>query len=166
MTTKKLIVAIDPDVDRSGVCFLYPETKKVRTENLTFPQMVDLLRNFEYNYVENVCEKSEYIILVEAGWLCQSNWHLGYKDGKQLAAAKGVAVGRNHETGRKIVEMIEHYKLNYQLVKPLKKIWKGESGKITQKEISKFVPEIIRSNQETRDAVLIAWINAGFGVII
>lgn len=37
------IIAIDPDVTRSGVAFLKPTTKQLEVSNLTFPQVVDYL---------------------------------------------------------------------------------------------------------------------------
>ena len=43
---------------------------------------------------------------------------------------------------------------------PLKKVWKGTGGKITQAEILRIIPGFPkRSNQEVRDAALIAWVN-------
>ena len=50
--------------------------------------------------------------------------------------------------------MIEQY--------PLRKIWKGKDGKITDEEIKAFMPIIERTNQEERDAALLAWNEAGF----
>lgn len=84
--------------------------------------------------------------LREAGWLNRSNWHLLCRDSKAAAAAKGNHVGRNHETGRKIAEMCEHWQIPFSLVRPLPltarggiKQWRGKGGKITQEEIVRIL---------------------------
>jgi hypothetical protein len=51
-------------------------------------------------------------------------------------------------------------------MKPLKKNWKGKDGKITHKELALFTGLTGRTNQEARDAGLIAWIFAGLPIRI
>ena len=154
----KYILAIDPDVERSGVAFLDHETKRTDVQGLSFPMLMDYL-------ISNKHHKQFFTVVVEAGWLNKSNWHLNYKDSKQLIAAKGNSVGRNHETGRKIIEMAKHYGYKVVEIKPMKTIWKA--GKISHEEISRFIPDFPkRSNQDVRDAALIAWIFAGFSIKI
>jgi hypothetical protein len=49
----------------------------------------------------------------------------------------------------------------------LKKCWKGKDGKITQDEIAYFVSageKMPRMNQDQRDALLLAWVCAGYPV--
>lgn len=105
-----------------------------------------------------------YIVIIEAGWLNKSNWHLSRKDTKAVAAAKGNSAGRNHETGRKIAEICQYYNIPHMLVRPLKKMWKGRDGKITREEIAAFTGITGRNNQEARDALLLAWEYAGLPV--
>lgn len=158
MTKYDYIIAIDPDTDKSGMAWLGVKTNEFAVYSLTFPELINKLINGR-GTIENT------IIIVEAGWLNQSNWHLSRFDSKQKAAAKGNAVGRNHETGRKIVEMCKYYGLTVIEQHPLKKCWKGHDGKITQGEIEQFIPSFPnRSNQEVRDAALIAWSYAGFPI--
>lgn len=148
------IIAVDPDVDKSGVAFLKPSTKQLEVSSLAFPALLDYLQRVKKVHEES---KETVIVLVEAGWLIQSNWHLLHKDSKAVAAAKGNSAGRNHETGRKIVEMCKHYGLEVLEHFPLRKCWKGKDGKITHEELSSFTGLTGRTSQDARDAALLAW---------
>jgi hypothetical protein len=59
------IIAIDPDLEKSGVCII--NRGELSLHSLSFSQVVDMLG--EQN-------KEDTIVLVEAGWLNKSNWHL------------------------------------------------------------------------------------------
>lgn len=149
------VIGIDPDSEKSGVCRLNIEARNVELSTLEFPQLIDYVKN-----IQNGCSYMglKLIVVVEAGWLNQSHWHLSRYDSKQLAASKGNAVGRNHQTGKLIVQMLKHNDIKVEEVRPLKKCWKGPDGKITHDEIAYFIPGFPkRSNQETRDAALISW---------
>lgn len=153
------IVAIDPDVDRNGIARLNIKDKTLEILSLSFPMTLDYLHSLTES-------KNECNIIIEAGWLNKAHWHLAYRDSKAIAAAKGNSVGRNHEVGRKLGEMCEHWNLPYQFVKPLRKTWKGKDGKITATELNSFTVYKGRTNQEGRDAALLAWIWAGFPIRI
>lgn len=148
------IIAIDPDISKSGVAFLKPSTKQLEVSNLTFPQVVDYL-----NQAKSVRDKTgeTLIVLVEASWLIKGNWHLSSWERRQRAASKGYDVGRNHETGKKIVEMCQHLEIEVLEHYPLRKCWKGKDGKITHEELSSFTGLTGRTNQDARDAALLAW---------
>ncbi len=148
------IIAIDPDISKSGVAILKPSTRQLEVSNLTFPQIVDYL-----NYAKSVRDKENetLIVVVEASWLIKGNWHLSSWERKQRAASKGYDVGRNHETGKKIVEMCQHLKIEVLEHYPLRKCWKGKDGKITHEELSSFTGLTGRTNQDARDAALLAW---------
>lgn len=71
--------------------------------------------------------------------------------------------GANQQVGKLIIEMAEHYGLPTMLQKPLRKRWTGKDGKITQPELEALMkcyriayPEKLRTNQDCRDAILIA----------
>lgn len=159
------VIGIDPDVEKNGVAFLDCSTKRLEVTSLTFPDLLDFLRSSKRQ--AEVLQKNLRII-IEAGWLNKAHWHLTSKDTKQSAAAKGNAAGRNHEVGRKIEEICNHWQLPYELIKPLAlkmggvNIWKGRDGKITHEELSAFTGLTGKTNQEGRDAALIAWTWAGF----
>lgn len=159
-----IIIGIDCDVDKSGVAFLETSTKRLEVTTLSFPLLIDYLRQ-----EKGKADKLGYsiIVIVEAGWLISSNWHLNNGDNKQLAAAKGNATGRNHEVGRKIVECVKHYGLEVIEQRPLRKGWKGRDGKITHEELCYFTGILDRkTNQEERDAALIVWNYANFPIRI
>lgn len=158
-----LIVAIDPDVEKNGVARLDCENKSLEISVMTFPDLLDYLR-----YIQRQAEVSgkNLLVVVEAGYMNKGNWHLNPKDTKAAAAAKGNRTGRNHETGHKIVEMCRHWQIDVDEVKPLVKCWKGKDKKITQEELAKFTGISGHTNQEGRDAALIAWVYAGFSIKI
>lgn len=161
MTKYDNIIAIDPDVTRSGIAFLKTATKQLEVSNLAFPDLVDYLA-----FARDKRDKSgeSLIALVEASWLINGNWHLSSWERKQRAASKGYDVGRNHETGRKIVEMCRHLGIEVLEHYPLRKCWKGKDGKITHEELASFTRLSGRTNQDARDAALLAWVFAGFPV--
>jgi hypothetical protein len=151
------IIAIDPDVRMSGVAYLDPTDRKIEVMSLTFPQLIDYLlfakkKSDEY--------KEPFIVIVEAGWLNHSNWHINKNDNLRTASLKGAAIGRNHEIGRKIIEMCEYHGIDVFSVRPLRKIWKGTDGKITQDEIEQITGITSKTNQDERDAALLAWVFA------
>lgn len=163
-----VVIGIDPDVDKSGVAFLECSTRKLEIMSLTFPDLLDYLQ-----WVKQKAETNHQSVrvIIEAGWLNQSNWHLTARDTRAAAAAKGNHAGRNHEVGRKIAEMCDHWRIPYDLVKPLTlrvrgvNIWKGKDGKITHDELAAFTGIMGRTNQEGRDAALLAWTWAGFPTV-
>ena len=172
------IIAIDPDVDKSGVAYLEVATRKLEVSSLTFPQLLDYLQfaksESENNKVDYFVEgesspiasigEKKIVIVVEAGWLNRSNWHLKNSDNKRIASAKGNSTGRNHETGRKIVEMAKHYGLEVVEHAPLRKCWKGKDGKITHDELASFTGLTGKTNQDARDAALLCWTFAGLPI--
>ena len=163
MNNTNVIIAIDPDVKRSGVAYLSVATRKLECCSLTFPNLLDYLKHVKKTSEET---KQSVVVVVEAGWLLQSNWHLRNADNRRIAAAKGNSAGRNHETGKKIVEMARHYGLEVVEQRPLKKCWKGKDLKITHEELASFTGIMGRTSQDMRDAALICWHYAGLPIKI
>ena len=159
-----VIIAVDPDIDRNGVAVLSRKTKRVNVFSLRFAETIERLQKLH----DAANERNERIvILIEGGWLNPSNWHFRYTDSKAKCAAMGRHVGMNHECGILLTEMCGHYNLPYRIIKPLEKRWQGRDGKITQDEITQFIPDLPkRMNQDERDATLIAWVFAGFPIRI
>ena len=155
------IIAIDPDVDKSGVAFLKPASKDLKVCNLSYPELMDYLLQKKVE-----CAGERLVVVVEAGWIERGNWHLYYADNARIASAKGNSTGRNHETGRKIVEMSNHYGLETVEHIPLRKCWKGRDRKITQAELSCITGLNVRTNQDARDAALLAWDYSGLPIKI
>lgn len=153
MERERIIVGIDPDVEKSGVAILHPDGK-LKLCKMPFPELIDYL---------NLCARlsTDYTIVVEKGWFNTANYHLCSNRGLRYAAKQGIDIGRNHETGRKIVEMAAHFGFKIEEVTPLKKIWKGRDGKITKEELESFAGPLPRCSQDERDAALLAWVYSG-----
>lgn len=152
------VVAIDPDVERNGVACLDTGTRNLELQSMRFPETIE--------YLHSLKSRESVIVIIEAGWLNKSHWHSSYRDSTANAAAKGNAVGRNHEIGRKLAEICEYWKIPFRLKKPLalrvqgRNIWQGKDGKITAEEFKNVTGYKSRSNQEERDAGLLAWVTA------
>jgi hypothetical protein len=64
--------------------------------------------------------------------------------------------------------MLDHHNIQYFVREPLIKRWKGQDGKITHEELrevladAKIAFDRKRSNQEERDALLLACVLADF----
>ena len=155
------IIGIDPDVEKSGVAFLEVSTRKLEASSLSFPDLLDYLQ-----FVKKKRDEAgeTVVVVVEASWLISHHWQTKVGDNRRVVAAKGNSAGRNHEVGRKIVEMCEHYGLEVIEQRPLKKCWKGRDGKITHEELTYFTGIMGRTNQEMRDACLLAWNQAGLPI--
>lgn len=159
------IIGIDPDAEKSGVALLVRASSALTLQALPFPELLD--------YIKSVSDRARMIehktvtVAVEAGWLNETaNYHGYHHDRRGEKIARDV--GRNNETGRKILEMCRHWDIACFEVAPLPlrmgkfKLWKGKDGKITHGEfaaLTGYAPA--RSNQEERDAGLIAWSAAG-----
>lgn len=161
---KRKIIAIDPDVDLSGIGVVQTIDKErvYLTCKKSFADLLDFVRG------ENIAAsegKYELKVIIEGGWLhSKSNFH-GYQGATAEKIAKNT--GSNHQTGRLIVQMLEHYGVRVEVVWPLKKTWKGPNGKITQGEMesllksSGFTEKLRRCNQDERDALLLALVYSG-----
>lgn len=137
------LIGIDPDVEKNGVCLYERKTKSLSLLNLTFFQLFDFL----------VTEKHKgtvFKVVIEAGWLNKSNWHLKNADSKRVAAAKGKNTGENHETGRKIVEMCEYLKLDHALIRPTRR-------KLNSEQFKAYTGYSKRTNTEQRDAAMLVY---------
>ena len=155
------IIAIDPDVDKSGVAFLHLPSRELHCEAKTFPELIDDLHATKQ---ATDALREPLIVIVEAGWLNRSNWHVQARDSRRKAAAIGRAAGRNHEVGRKIVEMARHMGIEVVEQRPLQKCWRGTGRKITHEELAAFTGYTARTSQDMRDAALLAWVYAGLPI--
>ena len=137
---------------KNGVAMLDIEHKIVNVYAMSFPELLD--------HLYGIPDKDVVRIAIEAGWLNKTNWH----SAPSMAAVANIGnrTGRNHETGRKIVEMCEHIGLSVSAIKPLGKRHKGANGKITHAELESVLKRLgmalnkKRTNQDERDSILIA----------
>lgn len=148
------VIGIDPDIGKSGVAHLNVKNRILEVSTLPFARLMD--------YFDHVVARSKetgqsVIVVVEASWMMKSNWHLKFGSRKEYAAATGYKVGQNHQTGKLICEMARAKGLEVLEHAPLRKCWKGKDGKITADELKQITGLIGRTNQESRDAALLAW---------
>lgn len=168
-----LVIGIDPDISKNGVALVNTHTKRLELiSTMEFPALLEYL-----HYTKEKAESSDLTltVVVEAGWLNTSNWHVHPLMSAQKCAAMGASVGANQETGRKIVEMLKYWHVRCVEQKPLaltikigrKSInkWSGKDGKISHEDLEAFATGAEkRNNQEARDAALLAWTYAGLPV--
>lgn len=157
------VIGIDPDAVKSGFARLDIKTREIECKTLAFPELIAQLR-YEHDRAKFMNEN--LIVIIEGGWLNHGNWHLPSVCSKFKAAAQGRSVGMNHQTGILIAEMCEYLFIPFQVVKPLQKIWSGHDRKITHEELATITGIHGRTNQEERDAALLAWWYAGFPIRI
>lgn len=160
---KEIVIGIDPDIDRTGVAELHTATKKIKLYNMDFPTICSYLRKVSSDYGDLAQ------IHIEDSSNTTKNWHLSARYGNTNRASRlGYDVGRNHQICHDIYDYaacILGLDISRQM--PFKKCWKGKDGKITHEEISSFIQMPAKtSNQEQRDAALIAWLCAGFPIFI
>lgn len=161
---RKIIVGIDPDSKKSGVALIYMPERKISVSKMDFLEIMDLFQTLQ-NAAQGGYDRVR--VIVEGGWLNSSNWHtFGKFMTASVVAEIGRRTGMNHQTGILIAEMCKKHHLECSVVKPLRKYWSGDNGKITQKEAESFMGKLPRMNQDQRDALLLAWTYAGLPVIV
>ena len=163
---KDLIVGIDPDVDNSGVAILDTRTDDISLMSLSFTDLINLFDKFKIiQEKENVTIQ----IYIEYSAATKHNWHLAAgAEKKAVASAKGYHLGRNHQLEQCIYEYAKDY-MDLDIIRqaPFKKCWKGKDRKITHDEIVSFMPiKNAKTNQEERDAALLAWLCANKPIVI
>lgn len=155
-----IYIGIDPDIERNGVAVVDSVSRSVQLYSMAFAELTEWLQQF-------VGSMEKTVIVIEASWLVSHNWHFRMTDNRRKVASLGHAVGRNHQTGILLQECAERMGLDVRLRKPLRKCWQGKDGKITHKELVAVTGiTCSRSNQEERDAALLAWVDAGLPIII
>lgn len=164
MKKRDIIIGIDPDVDKSGVAVIQRSTMQVSVKSVKFSAMTKIIEEIKAQSEE--LGKS-LLVVVESSWLISHNWHTGKKQSVASVAKTGYNVGRNHQVGMMIVEFCRELGLEVIEQIPLKKCWKGTNGKISHEEISYFIPGLPnQTNSEERDALLLAWNEAGLPIRI
>lgn len=168
----KKIIAIDPDVDKSGVGVIEITNEKpiFTIYNKKFVDLCLFVRGEREKAVE---DKYELRVIIEAGWLNKiSNFHSDKSKStysqKEVRINEHIAksVGNNHEVGKILNEALTYILRDtpfvVELVYPLQKCWNGPKGKITHEELanlldcSGLVGIFKQSNPDARDALLLA----------
>lgn len=154
----RYILGIDPDLEKSGIALLDRQRGEfLKVSAVSFVEMSLILRG-------DVPDKDDITIVLEDSDL-STNWHVNPRDNVHVAAAKGRSIGMCHATARHIKELAEYYQLPVVQMKPLRKCWKGPNKKITHDECKQFMRNLpTRTNQEMRDAALLAWCYANLPI--
>lgn len=165
----QLTIAIDPDVDKSGIGIVAIDTNGVIAAHYTSEELPEIAERVKAEIDSR--PGLPYKVYVEAGWLNQGNYHLNPRDTKAVAAAKGRQAGRNHQVGLDIIALLRHVGIKAEEARPLIKCWKGKDRKITHDELDAILRNGHaggmlrgRSNQEERDALLLAWEKSGLPI--
>ena len=158
------LIAIDPDVEKSGVAVLGTRSRYIELHTFTFPVLMDYLRDWkEARDITHAPPRG----VDKAGGPNNPHGPPPARHPARQAPPKETPTAQTHEPPPKIVEMSRHYGLDTIEARPLRKCWRGQDGKITHAELAQFIPGLpARSNQEERDAALLAWTYAGFPVKI
>ena len=142
--TEPLYIGIDPDVTKSGFAVWHKPLQRFSSiETLSLSEMLDKLHSLRDNIA---------LVVVEAGFLNRGNRHT-FKGQSVAAAAKtGENVGRNHQRGMDIVEILEWMRIPYRLQRPsAKNSWK-DSEKVFQQ-----ITGVKGGNPEKRDAAMLVY---------
>ncbi len=140
-----LYIGIDPDVDKSGFAVWNKPAQKF--ESIEALGLAEIMSFFQ------VMKISIEIVVIEAGYMNKGNRHT-FKGQSVAAAAKtGENVGRNHQRGMDIVEILEWMRIPYRLQKPITpNKWKDDAAYF--KTITGWHG---KTNPEKRDAAMLVY---------
>ena len=140
-----LYIGIDPDVDKSGFAVWNKPAQKF--ESIEALGLAEIMSFFQ------VIKISIEIVVIEAGYMNKGNRHT-FKGQTVAAAAKtGENVGRNHQRGMDIVEILEWMKIPYRLQKQITpNKWKDDAAYF--KTITGWHG---KTNPEKRDAAMLVY---------
>lgn len=140
----QLVIGIDPDVEKNGIAIYAPFDKSLQLYNWYFFELYDNLKTYKQVTDEKI------LLVIEAGYLNKSNWHVHSKQKKSLVANIGQRTGANHQVAIMLAQMAEYLEIDYKLVKPTK-------SKMNSDTFKKITGYKKLSNQEQRDAAILVW---------
>ena len=133
MDNQKMIIGVDPDIDKSGFAILR-NVRDLELHNKDFFQMITFIQ-------DNKAEITK--VVIEAGWLIsKSNWH--NNSNVRVASRVGKNVGENHAVGKLLECVCLGLGIKVQLLAPM--------GKKDAKAFARLTGYSGRTNQEQRDA--------------
>lgn len=131
----EIILGIDPDCLKSGVAILEKPTNTISVRLYGFFELFEYLLN---NRIK--------VVYIECGWLNTAFYTATAAKTSYAGKLKIAAnIGANHETGKKIIEMLEYLNIKFQCVKPNSKKWTPQ--------ICKAASGLDLKNQDLIDAV-------------
>lgn len=141
------VVAIDPDLNRSGVAVWHnPSRTWLLTESVSIENILEVL---------SPLSKTETTVYVECGWMVKKS---NFRNTANRGHSENIAmkVGQNHATGKLIIKLLEAAGYTVIKFKPLKKgIFKDEKGwtQHGRDYVKKQSGLTCRMNDDTRDAI-------------
>lgn len=141
MKQHKILIGIDPDVDKSGVAWMSGD--QIILNNLSFFEIYDMLSFYREKEIKPT-------VYVECGFLNKSNWHAQSGRSASVNAKIGQRTGENFQVAKLLVQMCKHLAIPHVEVRPTAS--KVDAGKF------KTITGIkTRTNQEQRDAAMLIW---------
>lgn len=162
------IIGIDPDSKASGVATLDLEKRELLLSTQPFYSLTDMLQDIKESDV--VLNGRKTLVVIENAYSTSHNWHYSPNDTRGTIAKKGYSVGLCAQTYHLLKQCLEMKGLDFIEQLPLTKIWRGGGGKITHEElvghckrnrVTLHPSSEKRSNQEERDAALLALLHIG-----
>ena len=147
LSKSRYIVAIDPDLNASGMAAWCNESKAwLIAQSVSIENILDVMFDFPKEYTT---------IFVEAGWLIKK---ANIRGGNyRTAQAKARNVGENHATGKLIIKILRAAGFEVQEFKPLKKgVFKTKAGpwsQVGRDYVKKQSGLSHRMNDDVRDAI-------------
>ncbi len=136
----KIIVGIDPDIDKSG--FAVWNSHQQSFVEITALPFFDLIERLEW--------LGDVTVVVEAGWLIKkSNFHGRKGQSKAVGEKIAKAVGANHQVGKLLVEWCRSNNIDVVEIKPL--------GKVDSDKFKMMTGWHDRTNSEHRDAAMLVF---------
>ena len=135
----KVIVGIDPDLDKSGVAVAVGGVIS-KLWCLSLPELYDFFSESRDDIKK---------VYLEAGWMNKkSSWHPSAN--KRTAEKTAYNVGLNHATGRLIEDTLKHLGIDYELVRPTQSKRNHDEFCATTKWDKRIL-----TNPEKRDAAML-----------
>lgn len=157
------IIGIDPDSKASGVAALDLATRELTLSTQPFFSLTDMLKEVRV-------KGRNTLVVIENAYSTSHNWHYNAKDTRGTIAKKGYSVGLCAQTYHLLKQYLQMNGIDFIEQLPLTKIWRGGGGKITHEElighckrnrVTLHPSSEKRSNQEERDAALLALLHIG-----
>lgn len=157
------IIGIDPDSKASGVAVLDLATRELTLSTQPFFSLTDMLKEVRV-------KGRNTLVVIENAYSTSHNWHYNAKDTRGTIAKKGYSVGLCAQTYHLLKQYLQMNGIDFIEQLPLTKIWRGGGGKITHEElighckrnrVTLHPSSEKRSNQEERDAALLALLHIG-----
>lgn len=161
------IIGIDPDSKASGVAKLDLGKRELLLGTQPFYSLIDMLHDI---HESDLVIKRRTLVVIENAYSTSHNWHYSPNDTRGTIAKKGYSVGLCAQTYHLLKQCLEMKGLDFIEQLPLTKIWRGGGGKITHEElvghckrnrVTLHPSSANRSNQEERDAALLALLHIG-----